>query len=407
MPSLPFEILLGIYLGVLTGIIPALVAGTLGFVFRYVTGVTIPGFGVVVLALAIAGINGGLLALNDETIRTDENAAAILTAIVVVLMLALYAHSKGDKLGANVPRRMSLQGLRERTLSADVVELVGGRGRVRVTVVGEIEDLEGYPPLSPELREEIKTNEWTFPADLPVAELESRFEDQLRTEFDLASASVSIDERARATVAGAPPVGGLSKRIPSGKRAVSVPMLVPTGLVPGESVRIVTPDIAVEGTLLSASSGTPTEKSKPDAKTDGGEPEATPPPTTAAIDRTDGGDGRVTVAVDRSDAGTLLRAERGEVIVLSRGIRREFELTSLLRRAGKRFRKISVKAGGPLDGSTIGKVNVREAYDVVILAAKHDGWNITPRGETELSAGDELFVVGTRDALAGFKEVAA
>ncbi|AUX09743.1 potassium transporter TrkA [Halalkaliarchaeum desulfuricum] len=405
MPSLPFEILLGIYLGVLTGVIPALVAGTLGFVFRYVTGVSIPGFGVIVLALAIAGINGGLLALNDETIRTDENAVAILTAIVVVLMLALYAHAKGDKLGANVPRRMSLKGLKDRTLSADVVELVGGRGRVRVTVVGDIEDLEGYPPLSADLREEIKAKEWTFPADLPVAELESRFEDQLRTEFDVANSVVSIDERARATVAAAPPVGGLSKRIPSGKRAVSVPALVPTGLVRGESIRIVTSDLTVEGTLLSASSGTSTETSTVEAKTDGGEPEETPPPS--PVDRTIGGDGRVTVAIDRADAGTLLRAERGEVMVLSRGTRREFELTQLLRRAGKRFRKVSVKAGGPLDGSTIGEVNVREAYDVVILAAKHDGWDITPRGETALSAGDELFVVGTRDALTGFEEVAA
>ena len=405
MPSLPFEILLGIYLGVLTGIIPALVAGTLGFVFRYVTGVSIPGFGVIVLALAIAGINGGLLALNDETIRTDENAVAILTAIVVVLMLALYAHAKGDKLGANVPRRMSLKGLKDRTLSADVVELVGGRGQVRVTVVGEVEDLEGYPPLPSELREEIKANEWTFPADLPVSELESRFEDQLRTEFDLANSVVSIDERARASVAAAPPVGGLSKRIPPGKRAVSVPALVPTGLVRGESVRILTPDLSVEGTLLSASSGTAADESRPDAKTDGGDPEETPP--SVPVNRTAGGDGRVTVAVDRANAGTLLRAERGDVMVLSRGTRREYELTSLLRRAGKRFRRVTVKPGGPLDGRTIGEVNVRETYDVVILAAKHDGWKITPRGETALSAGDELFVVGTREALEEFREVAA
>jgi len=57
--SLPVEIVFGIYLGIITGIVPALVAGVLGFVFKYVTDVTIPGLGVVVLALAIAGINGG------------------------------------------------------------------------------------------------------------------------------------------------------------------------------------------------------------------------------------------------------------------------------------------------------------------------------------------------------------
>ncbi|MEF8779370.1 MAG: TrkA C-terminal domain-containing protein [Haloferacaceae archaeon] len=420
MSSLPLELLLGIYLGVLTGIVPALVAGSLGFVFRYVTGVTIPGFGVVVLALGIAGINGGLLALNDETIRTDENAVAILTAILVVLMLSLYAHSRGDKLGANVPRRVSLRDLRERTLSTDVVELVGGRGRVRVTVAGEIEDLEGYPPLPLELREGIKAGDWTFPADVPVDELESRFRERLLTEFDLADAVVSIDERARARISAAPPIGGLSRRVPHGKRAVSVPALVPTGLVRGESVRVITPELDVQGTLLSASSGpsgskAPLAQSGSDGgepRSDGGEPRSDGSGRAEAsqqttVNRTDGGDGRVTVAVDRSEATRLLGADRGTVIVLSRGTRREFELTSLLRRAGKRFRKVSVRADGPLDGTGIDEAAVRETYDVAIVAAKVDEWKIPPEGDAELSAGDELFVVGTREALAGFREVAA
>ena len=59
------EILFGIYLGILTGVFPALVSWGLGFMFEHVTGVSVPAFGVVVLALALAGINGGLLALND------------------------------------------------------------------------------------------------------------------------------------------------------------------------------------------------------------------------------------------------------------------------------------------------------------------------------------------------------
>lgn len=406
MPSLPFELLLGIYLGVLTGIVPALVAGSLGFVVRYVTGVSIPAFGVVVLALAIAGINGGLLALNDETIRTDENAVAILTAIIVVLMLALYAHAQGDKLGANVPKRMTLRGLRERTLSADVVEFVGNRGQIRVSIVGEIEDLEGYPPLPTDLREEIKAGTWTFPADLPLAELNSRFETQLRTEFELADIDVSIDERARATIAAAPPIGGLSKRIPHGKRAVSVPALVPTGLVRGESIRLVTPNVSIEGTLLSAMSDGSSPQNPPLA--DGGEPSAAAESAASPIsNRTHGGEGRVTVIVDRTDASTLLRADRADLIVVSRGTQREFELTSLLRRAGKRFRKVSVVADGPLDGSPLGGVNVRDTYDVGILAVKDDEWTLTPEDEMELAAGDELFVAGSTAALNRFREVAA
>ncbi|MFO8115785.1 MAG: TrkA C-terminal domain-containing protein [Halorubrum sp.] len=430
--TLPVEIVFGIYLGVITGILPALVSGVLGFVFKYVTGVTIPGLGVVVLALALAGINGGLLALNDETIRSSERAPAILTAIVVILMLSLYAHAQGDKLGATVPKRLSLQQLRDRTLSTDVVELVGGRGRATVEVTGEVSDMEGYPPLPAETRRAIVDGEWTFPAHLPLVELEDRFAERLRTEFDLADVAVRIDERANATVAAAPPTGALSKRVPNGKRAVSVPALLPTGIARGDVVRVMAPDLAVDGTVLAArTSGQPEPgagkspdgetgkaggdppgtgrsdaeaRGDGDARTDGGEAPPVPPATNAPT--TTGGEGRLTVAVERTEAAALLRAGRGRVLVLSRGTRREYELTTLLRRAGKRFRKVSVVPGGPLDGHTIGEVGVREAYDVAVLAARHDEWTITPGGSQRLSAEDELFVVGSRDALDRFAEAA-
>lgn len=114
----------------------------------------------------------------------------------------------------------------------------------------------------------------------------------------------------------------------------------------------------------------------------------------------------MTVAVDRSEAAALLRAGRGRVLVLSRGTRREYELTALLRRGGKRFRKVSVVAGGPLDGHTIGEVGIRGRYDVAVLAARHDSWTIAPSGSQSLSAEDDLFVVGSRDALDRFAEAA-
>jgi len=421
--SLPVEIVFGIYLGVITGIVPALVAGVLGFVFKYVTDVTIPGLGVVVLSLAIAGVNGGLLALNDETIRSSERAPAILTAIVVVLMLSMYAHAQGDRLGASVPKRISLKQLRDRTLSTDVIELVGGRGRVSVEVAGEVNDMEGYPPLPAETRRAILDGDWTFPADLPLAELEDRFAERLQTELDLADVAVRIDEQARATVSAAPPTGALSKRVPAGKRAVSVSALVPTGIARGDLVRVVTPDLDVQGAVLAArSSGKPEPGAgaasapaspggdgvNPDdaLQTDGGEETVASPPA-ATAPTTTGGEGRVTVAVDRAEATALLRADRGRVLVLSRGTRREYELTALLRRTGKRFRKVAVVAGGPLDGHTIGEAEIREAYDVAVLAARHESWTIAPNGSQSLSAGDELFVVGSRDAIDRFAEVAA
>ncbi|WP_224448924.1 potassium channel family protein [Haloprofundus salilacus] len=413
--SIPVEVLRGLYLGVLTGIIPALVSAGLGFVFKYFTGVSIPGFGVVVLALGIAGANGGLLALTDSTLTDGQHGIALTIAILVVLMLSLYAHAQGDKLGSTLPKRITLKSLRERTLSGDVVEFVGGRRRVTVTVAGEVDDIEGYPPLPPALRTELRDGEWTFPADVPLSELETRLTERLRTDFDLAEVTVTLDEQARATLSAAPPVGGLSKRLSPGQRAVSVETLVPTGVARGESVTLRTADRTVDGTVVAVKAVEPASPASDplDATDENGaagnesDEDDESPVTEPAAPVAAGGEGRLTVAVARPDAEALLTADAPQVVVRSRGTRREFELTTLLRRAGRRVQRLSVRAGGALDGTTLGEASVRDAYDVAVLAVRRDRWRFAPRGDTQLAAGDELFVVGTPAALASFEEVIA
>ncbi|WP_424017887.1 potassium channel family protein [Halorientalis pallida] len=410
MASLPVEVLLGIYLGFLTGIIPALVAWTLGFGFKYFTGVSIPGFGVVVLAVALAGVSGGLLALADPTVTQSANAPTLVTAILVVTALSLYAHAKGDQLGANAPRKLSLSKLRERTLSRDLADLVAG-GQVRIDVAGDVSDMEGYPPLSDDLRTEIREAEYTFPADLRVSELEERVAERLRTEFDLGDVTVTIDERGRASVAAAPPFSGLSKRVPAGKRAVSVDALIPTGLARGDEVTLITADAQVSGTVVSAKSADPEADKRLTAPTtpahvEDDDEESTPravrAPTTA------GGEGRLTAAVTRTDAEPLVRADRARVVVEARGTRLEYELISLLRRTGKRFRRFTVAAESALDGVTLGAANARETHGVAILAVrKPTGWQLVPQGTTALAGGDEVFAVGPPDKLDAFAEVVA
>ncbi|MFC4407280.1 potassium channel family protein [Haloarchaeobius iranensis] len=418
MASLPVEVLYGIYLGLLTGIIPALVSGSLGFLFKYVTGVTLPGLGVVVLSVAIAGVNGGLMGLLDPTVSSSPR---LLVAVVVIMMLSLWAHSQGDKLGVSMPKRVTFASLRRRNISADVVDIVGGVGKVTLRPSGPVRDMEGYPPLPADLRETIAEGSWSLPADLPLAELESRLVDRLRTEYDLADAAVTLDTQGRATIAAAPPASGLSRRIPPGKRAVSVTALLPTGAARGDSVVVRTGETRVAGTLLSAKSdGSPAPAPPtPDADddggvaTDGGTDDVTVPAPTAPT--TTGGEGRLTAAVTREQARTLLDVDRAQVAVTSRGTRREFELVSLLRRSGRRFRKVSVRAEGPLDGVTIGDATIRDSYDVTVLALRHPpeansvdrSWAFSPRGDAELSAGDELFVVGRQPALVAFAEAVA
>ena len=403
MATLPVEILVGVYLGVLTGIIPAVVSWGLGFIFKYFTGVSIPAFAVVVLALALAGANGGLLALTDPTVTSAPNAPTLVTAIIVVLMISLYSHAKGDEMGAAMPRHFSLRGLKNRMISKDVVELVGEFGQVRVTPAGEVADMEGYPPLPTDIRSKIGEGSWLFPADVPIGELEARLADKLRKEYDLADVTVTIDDRARATIAAAPPSSGVSKRVPTGQRAVSIDALLPTGLARGEAVRLLIDGAEpVQGTVVSAKTY---ERAEP-VQADGGTAGVAPEPTRSPV--TDGGLGRLTVAVRRDAATRLLATERATVIVLSRGTRREFEVLSLLRQAGKQIRRYTVQADSDLDGVTIAEAAVRDTYGVAILAVRQgESWSFVPRGSTQLAAGNDLFVVGTRDAHGQFDGVVA
>jgi uncharacterized membrane protein YgcG len=461
MAALPVDVLLGIYLGILVGIIPALVAWALGFSFKYATGVSLPGFAVVVVAIALAGVNGGLLAVTDPSITTSPNAATIVTALLLVAMGSIYAHAKGDAMGASVPRRLSLSELRQRTLSAELADLVGGGDEVRIHVAGSVADMEGYPPLPEDVRREIRTGEWTFPADLRIAELEDRLADRLRTAFDLGDVAVTIDERGAATVVAAPPFSGLSKRIDSSRRAVSVDALIPTGLARGDEVTVLTTDTQARGTVVSATTTdgeapAPAIEPRSDDAVATAEPGAaasTEPEAAAGAARaptTTGGEGRLTVAVTRTDAESLVGAERAKVVVESRGTRREYELISMLRRADHQFRRLTVGPDTPLDGTTLDEAALRTEHDVAVFAVRDDeGWSLAPGAEGDsgrggaggdtgeggdvrrggddegggdgggsgesrdggagvtLEAGEDLYVVGTREALEAFAEVVA
>lgn len=397
MSSLLVEVLLGIYLGLLTGIVPALVAGGLGFLFKYITGVTLPGLAVVALAVAIAGVSGGLLGLIDPTIAQSPR---LLIALVLVMMVSLYSHAIGDRMGAELPRRFSLRELGKRTLASDVIVTVGGFGRVTLRPEGDIHNIDGFPPLSPDIRAELSSSEWEFPADLPLEELERRLETRLTRQYDFAEVDANIDERARVRLAAAPPLGSLSRRVPDGFRAVSIPGLVPTGVARGDRVRLVLPDRTIEATVVSA-------KSDPDAApvlTDGGEetvPEAPMAPQTA------GGEGRVTVLVSRDDARAILAIDRARILVLPRGHGLEYEAIRLLREAGNRFEKLTigtVEGEGHLASLVDGAaVRVLAAYTRETGAMPGRQWRLDPGPKTTISAGDQLLVVGSTAEITAFR----
>lgn len=406
MASFPAEILLGIYLGLLVGIVPALFSWGLGFGVRYVTEARLPGTVVTVLVLVIAAGNAAVLWVTDQAILSNLAPTRIGTAGLVVGMLGLYAHTKGDEMAADFPRRLSFSQLRDQTLSEDTADLVDDGTEVRVQVVGEVADMEGHPPLSEELRAKLRTAELTLPADLRLSEIERRVEDRLRTEYDLGDISVSVDDRGRATVVAAPPFSGLSKRVDHDRHAVSVTGLIPTGLAHGDEVTVITPNAQVRGTVVSASSEASTTEDEPKIA-----PLATDEPANSSERKspvraptTEGGDGRLTVAVTRTDVQPLLRASETKIVVEPRGTRREYEVVSTLRRADNQFRRVVVGSNSPLSGARLGSAQLQDNHGISVLAVeKQDGWEVAPGSETTIEPGDELFAVGDRSALDEFE----
>lgn len=400
------DIGLGLYLGLLAGIFPAVVAFALGFAFRYLTGVSVPGLGVVVLAGALAGISGGLLGLLDEEVA---QSAAGMAAFLVVLMLSLWAHSQGDKLGATVPRHLTLAGLRQTGLSTDILERVDTYGQIRIKPVGSIEDIEGYPQLPEETREAIRTNSWKYSAELTIAELESRLSENLRATYDLAEVAVSITADGFAEISAAPATAGLSRRVPSGKRAASIDTILPTGLAIGDQVELALPDGPVAGEVVSArtSGSKPDQESteppstETDLEPDGGI--ETTAPTAIRAPTTDGGPGAITVAVPPEDARRVIQAAFAKTTVDSRGKSREYQILDILQRADNQFRLVTVTENGRFDGVTIGDVAVRDTFGVAILAIRRRSERIVaPVGSTRLDAGDDLLLTGKQDALEKF-----
>ncbi|MFB6096513.1 MAG: potassium channel family protein [Haloferacaceae archaeon] len=411
--SLLDSIFLGVYVGALTGVFTGFLAFLLAFGFKYLAGVKVSDRIGLMLGLGVAGLQGGLLGLLRDPALLQS--PTIVAALLVVLLTTLYAHQKGADLGDRLPKGALRRRLWRRTLSSEAVERIGRFGQVRVRVVGEVDDVEGYPPLPERLRSAIADHAWTFPADLPLSELETRFADRLRTEYDLSEVRVAVDGEARATVAAAPPSGGLSRRVSSDRRAVSVDAPLPAGLARGDEVELAVGDERITGTVVSATPGRRGERETGEEETtdgaDDGEGHVEGTVDRAGSGATGGaggGDGRATVAVAPGQVERLVTGEVHRLLARSRGGGPEFELVSLLHRGENRFRRLQVRADGEFVDATLRELDLRERFGIDVLAIQRAGeWTFAPDGDVLLQAGDDLFAAGPRDGLDALAEVVA
>lgn len=433
MRSLAGEFLVGTAYGLVMGTTAALVCGLVGFYLAF-DDVYDPPLEYVLAALLAAGIANALLVGMVQ--GGPELLVRLVVAVGLVPVAGLFGYSQGVRLAENLPLETERETERRRHLAGDAIDAVDASGQVTIKPAGPVRDLEGYPALPPGLRTELSDESWSLPADLPLSELATRIEARLRTEYDLAEVLVSVDSRGQATIAAAPPRGGLAEQVPDGWRAVTVETLVPTGLAPGDTVCVRPDGDPMEGIVLA----TDVRGSTPDANTggDGLEPDDSVPaagegmagdaetdPDQASVhgrEASPGGWGRVTLAVEVGEAGRLLDTKTVRIDVLSTSTRDDVAAFGTFEAADMTVRKLT------LDDSVL-ETLPQVAEKVSLLAVRpraqrddHRGWVFDPHpgksghspnqegagsdagdtragGDRLLEPGGEVFVVGDRAVL--------
>ncbi len=389
MIGITTELVVGIAFGFVVGVGPAIAIGVLAAVAstrgRHLSLPVGAAIGV-----GLAGYNGYLVGLFEGGIGPTQVPRVGAGALVVAL-LAVFAASQGERVASELPVGADRPTVRKRSLSAAAIDAVDAAGQVRIRTTGGVRDIDGYPPLSPDVRTAIEADAWRLPADLPLSALEARLTTRLRTEYDLTAASVSIDGRGRATVAAAPPTGDVAASVPDGWRAVSISAPSPPGLAPGTAVEIFTRDASVAGTVLSVAGDDRPERG-------------------TGVDDPGGDFGAVTVAVPASDAGPLLAADRARIAVPATGHDPEREALARLERADYAVRHVS---GGSI-ASTLEAVEDETDDEVQFVTASspadaddatgtkpgvdRNRWVLDP-DPAELADRSSVFVAGDRVTL--------
>lgn len=321
----------------------------------------------------LVGLSGVALSLQTTSAlgsvitdpATGESALAPATIVVNTLAFGVSAVAaagggrSGDRLAETVLQRRPGR-------SVDVTQLVRAGGRViTVTLPDELDDIDGYDPVSPDVKAAVAGESLVFPRGLTVDELRARLVERL--EHDYGIGHVDLDVEADGTVAYLA-VGsresGLGPTLPPETCAVAIHADPAFAASAGDIVQVY--------------------------RTGDGDPELV---CTGELRGT--ADDVVTLAVDAADVPALDTATRYRLVTLPVEPRSDREFASLLRAAEETMGVTTLEAGSSLVGATLGDV---DASVVAVRTADGDVVPIPPRSR-ELVAGESLYVIARPDRL--------
>jgi hypothetical protein len=350
----------------------ALLAGTLGagaaLLHRWYARERIPEGLAVLVGLAGVALSLQVTALLGEVIQGDNlDSLGLTTALfnVGTLFVAGLAASAGARLGDRLGNSLfAVSGAK--VVEEDVSRLVQTVGRViTIDLPEDIEDIEGYDPVAPGVKEKLAGRTLVFHRRLTVDQLRDALAARLKSDFGVGHVDVDLTE------------GGVVEYLAVGSRESG---LGPT-LPPETCAVAVRADPA-----FAASAGDLVQVWR---EGEGG-------PTRVAIAELRGTAGDVvTLAVDAADAELLDPDGPYRLVTLPVQPRTDREFASLLRAADETMGVVTVSPGSDLDGTTV------ESLDVSVVAVRpaNSPADPIPRRSRTLGPGETVYAVARPDRL--------
>lgn len=341
------------------------VSATAAFVYRWYSGQRAPegvpillGLSVVALWLNTTDILQSTLA-NGGAVAEDTAAATVAT-FAVATIAADAGRRFGDHVGAGLPSVSSV-----RATDADVGQLVRAAGRVLAVRVPEtIEDIDGYEPVTDDVKAEIAGSRFLFPRRLTVDELHERFAARLKHDYDVGHVDVEFEaDGTIAYLALGRRLAGVGHTLAPGSVAVAIRADPAFSATPGDRVQV--------------------------WRDDGDAPERV---VTAEL-RAAVGD-VATIVLDESDADALADDVHYRLVTMPSEVRSDREFASLLRTADETITTVDVASGSDLEGVALSDVGL------TVVAVRRDGdVETVPPRDRRFAAGDQIYAIGRLDAI--------
>ncbi|WP_256296587.1 TrkA C-terminal domain-containing protein [Haloarchaeobius salinus] len=327
----------------------------------------------------LLGVSAVALVLNtEETLKLvmqpgRDGLPAETTALVTVatFVAAAFGTGLGRRIGDSfASNAFAVTGTAK--LDREVSQLVRAVGRVvTVTLPDDIDDIDGYDPVEPEVKEELAGTTFVFPRRITVADLHDRVVTRLKDDYGVGHVDVELEADGSVDyLAVGSRAAGLGPTLAPGTVAVAVTADPANAASPGDVVQL-WERTAEEGLVRRAT----------------GELRAT---TEKDV---------VTLAVDETDAETLDDATTYRLVTLPTEPAADREFASLLRAADETMGAVELAEGSELVGRRVGDLDVTLAA----IRGPDGGVTATPPRGTELLAGSTLYVVERPEALRRFE----